>query len=147
MGSNDLQDWTYRQLQLKSVRLHGQIDGLVDYRRTLYEQLQKTVQDIANLEELRRNVDIEQDQDTLEHLRKRELELRQEIRDLNTQISELSAELEPFDLEIAGRPPVDEQLEKHLAARRRETEKRIKQVRNEGIGVLGRLRNWLFGEY
>lgn len=146
MKSNNLKDWTRRQLQLKCAHLNGRIDGLVAYRHNLREELQETVQNISNLEELRRGVDIGQDQDTLEHLRKRELDLRQELRDLGDEIDDLSDELEPIDHELAGRPLLDEEFERHIESRRRESRKEIKRIKNEGQGVFGRLRSWLFGD-
>lgn len=147
MSSNELKDLTRNQLQLKSAQLAGQIDGLVDYRSTLREELEQTVQDIRNLEELRRSVDIGTDQDTLEHLRTREMDLRQEIRDVRDRIEELSEEYDPIAHELAGRPLFDEHSEQWIRERRRETEKQLERMRTSHLGVFGRLRAWLFGGY
>ena len=146
MQSEKFGDWNIRQLQYKQVTLMGQIDGLVGYRNSLYEELRATVQSISNLEELKRSVDIGQDQDTLEHMRNRELELRQDIRDTNSRIRQLQEELEPIQLELAGREPGDEAVERYINSRRRDTEKSLKRIRNEHLGVAGRLRAWLFGD-
>jgi valyl-tRNA synthetase len=145
MQSKELKDWTRDQLMSKSARLSGEIDGLVHYRRSQYEVLEKTVQDISNLEELRRSVDIGQDQDTLEHLRRRELDLREEVRDLSEQIDHLSEELEPIEHELAGRPFLDDAFERRIESSRRETEKQLKRIRNEHLGVWGRFKVWLIG--
>ncbi|OVE79341.1 hypothetical protein BVY00_00735 [bacterium G20] len=145
MQPKELKNWSRDQLMLRSARLNGEIDGLVGYRQDLYEELQKTVKDVSNIEELRRSIDIGQDQDTLEHLRKREMDLRQEVRELSTQIESLSKELEPIEHELAGRPVFDYDYEKDMKAWRRDTERQLKQIRNRHLGLLGRLRVWLFG--
>jgi hypothetical protein len=146
LSTDELKSWTRRQLEYKSVSLGGHIDGLVSYRNELYRQIQQTVEDIKVIEDLGQTVDIGNDLGRLEHLRAREMDLRQEVRDLNSQIQQAQAELDPINLELAGRPPGDLEMDLYLDQRRRESEKRIKSIVRQDEGLLEKARRLLFGD-
>jgi chromosome segregation ATPase len=146
LSADKLKSWTRRQLEYKSVITRGQIDGLVGYRNELYSQLQQTVEDIKVIEDLGQAIDIGDDRARLEHLRAREMDLRQEIREVNNQIHLLQAELEPVELELAGRRPGDPEMDRYLAQRRKESEKHIRRVVRKDEGLLEKVRRFFVGD-
>lgn len=146
MKASELKGWSRNQLSSRSARLNGRIDGLVSYRRTLWEELQETVEKISSLEELRRLADIGFDQDSLDHLRQREMHLRDEVKDLGVHINNLDKELEMVDHELSGRS-LSKDIDQQMEASRRRTDKEMKRLRNRHMGWFGRIKSWFFGRY
>ena len=95
----DVQNWTITQLHMRSAWLSGRVAAYESDLQHLAAQLQKTVDDISALEALRRNIDIADEQDTLDHLRQREFAIRKEIRSFREEMDELGR---PLKLQIRG---------------------------------------------